>query len=129
MNNKNKSSHLPFFGIGKLIPFLGKYKKKTIIMVIFGLICSGIDIIWPVYNSFALDHFVKEGTLKGIGWFVLVYAFTTIMASVLNYVSCAYAMQVEVNINKDLRTQLLNIFRPCHFLFLIKTVSVIYIHG
>ncbi len=128
MNNKNKSSHLPFFGIGKLIPFLGKYKKKTIIMVIFGLICSGIDIIWPVYNSFALDHFVKAGTLKGIGWFVLVYAFTTIMASVLNYVSCAYAMQVEVNINKDLRNTAFKHLQTLSFSFFNQN-SVGYIHS
>ena len=128
METDSVNKHLPFFGIGKVLPFLRKYRKKAIIMVIFGLICSGIDIIWPVYNSYALSNYVEKQTLEGLGVFIAIYAGTTVLSSVLNYISCAYAMQIEVNVNKDLRNTAFRHLQTLSFSFFNQN-SVGYIHS
>ncbi len=126
--NKDKQTHLPFFGIGKILPFVSPYRKKFAIMVIFGLICSGIDIIWPVYNSYALETFVNGQTVKGIWLFLAVYVFTTALSAVLNYISCSYAMQIEVNVNKDMRNKAFRHLQTLSFSFYNQN-SVGYIHS
>ncbi len=123
-----KETHLPLFGIGLIWPFLHKYKKKAIIMVILGLIASGIDIIWPIYNSYVLDNYVNKSTVQGIGWFVVAYICTALLSSFVNYISCSYAMQIEVNINKDLRNKVFRHLQTLSFSFYNQN-SVGYIHS
>ena len=128
MNTEKKEMHLPFFGIGQIIPFLKKYKKKAIIMIILGFIGSGIDIIWPIYNSYVLDNYVNKQTIKGIGWFVVAYIATAALSSLVNYISCSYAMQIEVNVNKDLRNTVFKHLQTLSFSFFNQN-SVGYIHS
>ena len=64
MKTETKETRLPFFGIGQIIPFLKKYRNKAVIMIILGFIGSGIDILWPIYNSYVLDNFVNKNTIK-----------------------------------------------------------------
>ncbi len=126
--SKDKQTHLPFFGIGKILPFVSPYRRKFAIMVFFGLICSGIDIIWPVYNSYALETFVNGQTVQGIWLFLAVYVFTTALSAVLNYISCSYAMQIEVNVNKDMRNKAFRHLQTLSFSFYNQN-SVGYIHS
>ncbi len=127
MKTKNET-HLPFFGIGLIWPFLHKYKKKAIIMIILGLIASVIDIMWPIYNSYVLDNYVNKNTILGIGWFVIAYIFTALLQAFVNYISCSYAMQIEVNINKDLRNKVFKHLQTLSFSFYNQN-SVGYIHS
>ncbi|MBR3355168.1 MAG: ABC transporter ATP-binding protein [Oscillospiraceae bacterium] len=127
MKTKNET-HLPLFGVGLILPFLKKYKKKAIIMVVLGLIASGIDIIWPIYNSYVLDNYVNKNTIHGIGWFVLAYIGTALLSSFVNYISCSYAMQIEVNVNKDLRNKVFKHLQTLSFSFYNQN-SVGYIHS
>ena len=116
MKTKNET-HLPLFGIGLIWPFLHKYKKKAIIMIILGLIASVIDIMWPIYNSYVLDNYVNKNTILGIGWFVIAYICTALLQAIVNYISCSYAMQIEVNINKDLRNKVFKHLQTLSFSF------------
>lgn len=127
MKTKNET-HLPLFGIGLIWPFLHKYKKKAIIMIILGLIASVIDIMWPIYNSYVLDNYVNKNTILGIGWFVIAYICTALLQALVNYISCSYAMQIEVNINKDLRNKVFKHLQTLSFSFYNQN-SVGYIHS
>ena len=127
MKTKNET-HLPLFGIGLIWPFLHKYKKKAIIMIILGLIASVIDIMWPIYNSYVLDNYVNKNTILGIGWFVIAYICTALLQAFVNYISCSYAMQIEVNINKDLRNKVFKHLQTLSFSFYNQN-SVGYIHS
>ena len=128
MKTKKKDPHLPFFGIGKILPFLKKYRKKAVIMVVLGLFSSVIDIIWPIYNSYVLDNYVYKNTLDGIYLFVIAYIATTLLQSAVNYISCAYAMQIEVNTNKDLRNTAFKHLQTLSFSYFNQN-SVGYIHS
>ena len=43
MEEKSKK-HLPWFGIGKILPYLRNGRRKILIMVIFGLLGSCTDM-------------------------------------------------------------------------------------
>ena len=64
---------LRFFGIGKIMPFLRPFGKQLLIMMLFGLISSGTDILLPLFQRYALDHFVVEKTLDTIWVFTAAY--------------------------------------------------------
>lgn len=104
MENRNEEKKsLPFFGLGKILPYMKKYRKTLMIMVLCGLCGSGVDIILPVYQRYALDHFVVGGTLDTIVWFIVVYLATVLLAALTGYISCYFATSTEVRVNRDLR--------------------------
>ena len=73
MNNKKESRSLPLFGIPRLFPFLKKYRARIAFMILLGFLSSLIDTIYPLFNRYAIDHFVADGTLDGIGVMAAVY--------------------------------------------------------
>ena len=56
MNQQEHKKGLPFFGIGKILPFLKKFRRNLILMVTCGLMGSLVDIILPLFRRYALDH-------------------------------------------------------------------------
>ena len=100
---EQKTKHLKFFGIGKILPYLKNVRRSIFIMVLFGLLGSVADIVIPQYQRYALDHFVVEGVFDTVVWFVLLYFLTIVGAACVNYVSCALATIVEVRVNRELR--------------------------
>ena len=69
---KEKSNHLKFFGIGKVLPFLKKVRGMILCMVILGLISSGVDVIMPLFQRYALNYFIGEGTFDTLPFFILL---------------------------------------------------------
>ena len=119
---------LPFFGIPKIIPFLKKYRKIIIIMIICGLIGSGVDIFLPVLQRYALNHFIGEKTTDTLVIFIIGYLASVLLAGFVNYISCKDAMQVEVSVNKDLRNAAFNHLQTLSFSYFNQN-SVGYIHA
>jgi len=98
-----KTKNLKFFGIGKILPFLKHVKNQIFIMVSLGLISSVVDIVLPLFQRYALDHFVGLGILDTIIPFVIAYVAVILFAAVINYISCALATIVEMKVNRELR--------------------------
>lgn len=99
---ENKKS-LPFFGIGRLLPFLKKYRMRFVGMIVFGLCGSAVDILIPLLQRYALDHFVAQNTLDTLVWFILLYIAAVVFAGLVNYIAFSLAFRTEVNVNRDLR--------------------------
>ena len=45
INRDTEKRSLPFFGIGKVLPYMKKYAKVTILMVTCGLASTGVDLL------------------------------------------------------------------------------------
>ena len=86
---EEKSKHLKFFGIGKILPFLKNVRGMLLCMVILGLISSLVDIILPLFQRYALNHFIGEKTFDTLWLFIVLYVATLLCAAVVNYISCA----------------------------------------
>ena len=125
--NVQKSS-LPFFGIGKVIPFMKKYRSKILLMFSCGLVGSAMDIVIPLFQRYALNHYIGENTLDTIVYFVILYLFAIVFAGIANYISCAYATMIEVSINKDMRDKAFSHLQTLSFSYFNQN-SVGYIHS
>ena len=100
---EEKTKHLKFFGIGRILPFLKPLRKLIFIMIFFGLMGSATDIILPQFQRYALDHFVGLGVLDTVIPFVILYILTILVAAGSNYISCSLATIIEMRVNKQLR--------------------------
>ena len=103
METKNKQKHLKFFGIPKILPFLKHVRGQIVMMVALAFVSSLVDITIPQFQRYALDTFVGKGTMATVMPFVTAYVAMILLASVVNYISCAQATIVEMKVNRQLR--------------------------
>lgn len=100
---EQKTTHLKFFGIGRILPFLKPVRNLTFLMIFFGLTGSLTDIILPLFQRYALNHYIAEGIFDTIVVFVILYLATILFAAVSNYISCSLATIIEMRVNRSLR--------------------------
>ena len=100
---ETKTKHLKFFGIGKILPFLKNVRGQILMMVSLAFISSLVDVTIPQFQRYALDHFVGMGVMDTIVPFIIAYVAVILLASVVNYISCAQATIVEMKVNRELR--------------------------
>ena len=82
-NNQNEEKRsLPFFGIGKVLPFMKPYKKVLVIMVSCGLLTTCFDLLIPQFQRYALNHFISCNTLDTLWLFIPVYVFSLVLMGV-----------------------------------------------
>jgi len=125
---EKKQTHLPFFGIGRLLPFLKKVRGLILIMVVCGLAGSVVDIVLPLFQRYALDHFVRERIFDTIWIFVAAYILTLLLAAVANYISAALATIIEMRVNRELRQRGFEHLQTLSFSYYNQN-SVGYIHA
>ncbi len=123
-----KNDRLPFFGLGKILPYMKQHQKLIRIMVGCGLAGSLMDIAIPLFQRFALNTFVVGKTLQGIGLFAAVYFVCILLAALLNYISCTLATVIEVRVLKDLRNAAFGHLQTLSFSYFNQN-SVGYIHA
>ena len=126
--NEEKHSGLPLFGIPILFPYLKPYRVKIICMILLGAMSSAIDAAYPLFNRYALNHFIGEMTLAGIELFTLAYISLLIVQGVINYVSAVECGKVEMSVDKDLRNDTFNHLQTLSFSYFNRN-SVGYIHA
>ena len=119
---------LRFFGIPRILPFVKPYRKTLMAMIACGLIGSGLDIALPLFQRYALNHFITLGTLDTLPVFTIIYVLAIIVASAANYVACKGAMTTEVSVNRDLRNAAFNHLQTLSFSYFNQN-SVGYIHA
>ena len=128
VNRDNEKRSLPFFGIGKVLPYMRKYARVTILMITCGLASTGVDLLIPQFQRYALNHFIAEKTLDTLPFFIAIYVGIILLMGVLNYVSCFHAMRTEVSVNRDLRNAAFSHLQTLSFSYFNQN-SVGYIHA
>ena len=125
---KAERSGLPFFGIGKIIPYLARYKKRVYAMLFCGLLGSVVDIAQPILQRYSINHFIGGGTLDTLPWFIAIYFGTILLSAAANYISCTDATCLEVWIDRDLRNDAFAHLQTLSFTYF-NQHSVGYIHA
>lgn len=130
MSQRRKEEHvsLPFFGIGKILPYTKRFRKTQLAMVFFGLCGTLVDIELPLLQRYALNHFVGGGTLDTLWIFVPLYVASIVMAALVNYAACFRAMSTEAGVNRDLRDAAFDHLQTLSFSYYNQN-SVGYIHA
>lgn len=100
---KENIANLNFFGLGRLLPYLRPHKKSLILMCLLGIGVSLNRAVVPVFQKYALDHFVGQQTLDTLHWFICCYLGCILLAAAMTYVSNYLSFRAEVLIKKDMR--------------------------
>ena len=96
----------------KLFPFFKPYKKFFAITLGLNILLAGVDILVPLFQSYAIDTFIIPDRLDGLGVFALVYILVIASQTVCVYLSVHAATSIEMNVGKGRSS---NICRPYHF--------------
>ena len=125
-NEKNIS--LPFWGIPQLWPFLRPYRKILLLNIVLGILSSLADSVYPLFNSYALNHFIAENTLDGLLYFVLAYGCILLLQVVDNFVSTYQCGRIEMMVDRDLRNAAFHHLQTLSFSYFNQN-NVGYIHA
>lgn len=128
MENNEKIHHLPFFGLGKMLPYMAQYKWTIISMVLLGLGSTGVDILVPLFQKYAMSTFVGLGRLETLGAFIAAYVGVLLLQVVLNLISCYQTCYVEMCIGRDMKRASFNHLQTLSFSYFNHN-SVGYVHA
>ena len=127
VENKDYVS-LPYFGLNRLLPYLKPYRYTMLSMVALGLLTSSVDILWPLFQQYALDEFIGKGTLNGLGVFIALYVVCLLGQVIMSFISCYQANEIEMYVGRDLKRMSFNHLQTLSFSYYNQN-SVGYIHA
>ena len=120
--------HLRLFGIPKLAGYLPGYGKLLFAMVFFGTLGSVMDVVIPLFQQYAIDHFIADGAMNGLGGFLALYVLVMLVQTVSNYISAYGACKAELFIGRDLKRQAFDHLQTLSFSYFNQN-SVGYVHA
>ena len=97
------STKLSFFGIPALWPIVGKYKVLLIRMILLGLLVSVFDVIYPLFNRYAINHFIALKTTDTLFIFILLYLLVLLLHCTFNFINVNDCAKMEMYTDRDLR--------------------------
>ena len=128
-NDQTEKRHsLPYLGLPRLWPYIRQYRGRIIAMVVMGMLCSVIDAVFPLFNRYALNHFVGEKTLDTLTLFIILYIAVLLVQSALNYFSTFICSKIELWVGRDMKNAVFNHVQTLSFSFF-NTNNVGYIHS
>ena len=90
----------------RLFPVLARFKPYFIKMACFCAMADILDVALPLFQRYAVGHFIQAGTLDGLAPFAVCYAAVIFVQSFLIVVNCRQAMHIEMYLGRDLRKDL-----------------------
>ena len=120
--------HLRLFGIPKLAGYLPGYGRLLFAMVFFGTLGSVMDVVIPLFQQYAIDHFIADGAMNGLGGFLALYVLVMLVQTASNYISAYGACKAELFIGRDLKRQAFDHLQTLSFSYFNQN-SVGYVHA
>ena len=112
----------------KMLPFFKPHRKYFAITMGLNVFLAAVDVGVPLFQSYAIDHFISKGTLEGIRWFALIYIGVIGLQSASVYWSVHAATVIEMNVGKDLKWAQFKHLQTLSFSYY-NTTPVGYIHA
>lgn len=112
----------------KMFPFFKPYKKYFLITMGLNIFLAAVDILVPLFQSYAIDHFITRGTLDGVRPFTFAYVLMIAAQTVSVYFSVHAATTIEMNLGQDLKWAQFKHLQTLSFSYY-NTTPVGYIHA
>ncbi len=127
---KQQQTHtsLPWFGIPRIIPYLKAYRWYYPVMILTALGGTLADICIPLFQQYALNHFIALGVLDTLGIFVALYVLVLLFQIAVNFTSTYIGSCIETWVNRDLRQTAFNHLQTLSFSYFNQN-SVGYLHA
>lgn len=112
----------------KMLPFFRPYYKYFATTVSLNVLLVLMDVAVPLFQSYAIDHFIVPDTLEGIGTFAVIYGLAVIAQTASLFFSVRAAIHIEMNVGKDLKRAQFVHLQKLSFSYY-NTTPVGYIHA
>lgn len=119
---------LPYWGLDKLYLYLKPYGFTLVSMVTLAFLGGLVDIILPLFQEYAIDHFIALETLDTLGGFVAAYLAILAFQVIANGISAYQACQLEMYVGRDMKRESFNHLQTLSFSYFNQN-SVGYIHA
>ena len=90
----------------RLLPILGRYKKIMILMIAINGLTAVVDAVIPLFQQYAIGHFIEAGTLDGLPAFTACYLGAILLETLMVVGFSRRAMFVEMYLGRDMRQDL-----------------------
>lgn len=87
----------------KLFPILKPYRFGLLAVLLLNLVSAVIDILTPLFQSYAIDRFIKPNQLEGLSSFTILYVAVVVLQTVGVIFMVRSSMKIEMNVGKDLK--------------------------
>lgn len=125
---QNSYVSLPYFGIPRILPYVKPYARTLVFMIFLGCVSSLIDSVFPLFNRYALDHFVFAKSLDGVPQFSFAYLFLLVAFVLIDYVTLYHCCRIEIAIGKDLKNAAFSHLQTLSFSYFNQN-NVGYVHA
>ena len=119
---------LPWFGIKRILPFLKRYRRQIILMALFGVVGSAVDIVIPLFQSYAINNYIVTGVLDTLPCFIGLYLLTLTVQISANCFTTYTASCVEYRVGHDLKQASFDHLQTLSFSYFNQN-SVGYVHA
>ena len=119
---------LPRYGLPKLIPYLKPLRRVIWSMAALSLLGGLIDTVMPLFQQYALNHFIELSTLDTLVPFILVYLAVLLIQTAGNLISVYQGGLIELGVDRDMRRAAFNHLQTLSFSYFNQN-SVGYIHS
>lgn len=86
-----------------ILPYLKPYRRELGRVFLCNLLCALIDVLFPLFQRYAIDTFIVGGQTGGLAVFGVSYAALVILQALLVIRFTRACMRVEMNFGRDLR--------------------------
>ncbi len=112
----------------KMLPFFKPYRRFFVITMGLNVFLAAVDVLTPLFQSYAIDHFIMQNTLDGLQPFAAAYVLMIVAQTVSVYFSVHAATTIEMNVGRDLKWAQFEHLQTLSFPYY-NTTPVGYIHA
>ena len=125
---EKKTKILPWFGLVRLWPYIRQFKAEIIVTMVLTIAATAIDAAWPLFNRYALNHFIGEKTMDTLWYFIAAYVGLLLLQILLNFISIFHTGRIEMTVDRDLRNDAFTHLQTLSFSFFNQN-NVGYLHA
>ena len=126
--NKEPQVKLKYFGIPRIMPYIKPHGKLLITMMLLLLVDSGISLITPLAQKYAIDLFIVPRTVNGLWIFIILYVLLVFVQGLCGMKWTRLSIDAEMYVARDLRRAAFNHLQTLSFTYFNQN-AVGYIHA
>ncbi|MCD8156464.1 MAG: ABC transporter ATP-binding protein/permease [Clostridiales bacterium] len=126
--SNEKIIHLKWFGLPQIWDLVKAHKKMMLAVLIAMGLSSVIDVILPLFQNYAINHYIGEQTLDTLPAMVILYVVVILLSGLVNSIGIYYAFKAEVVVDRDIRQKCFDHVQTLSFSYFNQN-STGYIHS
>ena len=101
----------------RLGPYLRPRRRAFVLLIVLNLLTALVDAALPLFQRYAVAHFIEAGTLSGLWPFAIAYFAAILMQSLSVMGFGNVSMGIEMYLGRDLRRRLFTHLQELSFSF------------